>query len=67
MSISYYYTSASGKICSVDSSNVTLHSNGSWYTGSGHQCQPRGDGIVSGTAGNDVMLPGDRAAAMVKQ
>ena len=58
MSISYFYTTANGKPCSVDSSNVTLHSNGSWYTGSGHQCQPTGDGIVTGTAGNDVMLPG---------
>jgi hypothetical protein len=51
----YYYVDDRGNHCDVDSGHVTQHSDGWWYDDHGHQCHPALDGIVEGTAGNDVI------------
>ncbi|MGV8986755.1 MAG: Hint domain-containing protein [Cypionkella sp.] len=58
MSLSFYYIDVHGTICNLLSGSVTMHSNGCWYDKYGHECHPTSDGIVTGTGGNDVMLPG---------
>lgn len=55
MSLTYFYTNFWGQTCTVQSDCVTLHSNGCWYDNDGHQCYPHPDGIVEGTAGNDLI------------
>ena len=62
MSNSYFYYDSEGSKCSVSEDHVSLHSNGSWYDDDGHECHQEDDdddskldGIVSGTAGNDLI------------
>ncbi|OZA05631.1 MAG: hypothetical protein B7Y02_15525, partial [Rhodobacterales bacterium 17-64-5] len=55
MSTFYYYIDSFGNHSNVDASCVTQHSDGCWYDDKGHQCHVQLDGIVEGTAGNDLI------------
>jgi len=55
MSVSYFYVDALGQAIQVPPDHVSLHSDGCYYDGDGHACQPKLDGIVSGTSGNDLI------------
>jgi Ca2+-binding RTX toxin-like protein len=64
MSLSYYYVDSWGNKCVVQSDCVTQHSDGSWYDDEGHECHEdddgsdghgKLDGIVQGTAANDLI------------
>ncbi len=58
MSHSFFYVDTDGSHCRVDPDHVTQHEDGCWYDPHGHQCHPALDGIVDGTAGNDVIYYG---------
>ena len=55
MARSYFYNDANGNQRDVDADSVSLRSDGNWYDNKGNQCQPRLDGYVEGTAGNDLI------------
>ncbi len=55
MTLSYFYSDSHGNDWPVKPDCVTLHSNGCWYDDEGHQCHPKLDGYVEGTAGSDLI------------
>lgn len=55
MSLCYFYYDSWGTKCTVDSSCVSLHSNGCWYDNKGNLCYPQLDGYVEGTTGSDLI------------
>lgn len=55
MSTCYFFYDSWGNKCTVQPDCVHQSHDGCWYDGHGNRCYPQLDGIVEGTAGNDLI------------